>query len=345
MKKYLLPITLLLILALAIPAAAKIVVQNLPIEHRIEKYQAHPGDGGELCYMGYLGEVNPTITSVPGILCLEPGSDPITFRVDWRNFVAAANEMGYRSNGTYIDPPISYVIKNVVLRKVTPEIFQCADVFPARTITQQGTDNIRLWWPLMYEVPCTTFTLTITWGTKEPLNFPLSPPTEPGEPANVYSYVHQDVWIWHIDADINSLSDLVELFHELPFGTDQVPLISDEVLYYGVPEEPFQDLNDNGIWDLGEPYIDVNLNGVWDAEIPGLMNKLLDAEEARVNGDLVLARDILADFEMEVNDACINESPVFPNPTGPGTGIAETDENPACCKILADVEYILSEKL
>ena len=345
MKRYLLPITLLLIVALAIPAAAKIVVQNLPIEHRYEKFQAHPGEGGELCYLGYLGAVNPTITSVPGILCIEPGTDPITFRINWSNYVAAASQDATRPLGGTVEAPIDYVIKNVVLRKVTPEIFQCADIFPAHTITQQGTDNIRLWWPLMYEVPSTTFTLTITWGTKEALNFRLDPPTEPGEPAGVYSYVHQDVWVWHVDADINSLADLLELFHELPFGTDEVPLISDEVLYTGVPEEMYQDLNGNDEWDLGEPYFDVNLNGVWDAEIPGLMNKLLDAEQARVDGDIVLAREILADFEMEVNDACIDESPVFPNPTGPGTGIAENSDNPACCKILADVEYILNEKL
>jgi hypothetical protein len=42
-----------------------------------------------------------------------------------------------------------------------------------------------------------------------------------------------------------------------------------------------------------------------------------------------------------VMDGCIDDSPSFPNPTGPGTGIANSDENPACCKLLVDVEYIL----
>ena len=40
-------------------------------------------------------------------------------------------------------------------------------------------------------------------------------------------------------------------------------------------------------------------------------------------------------------DACISVFAAFPNPTGPGTGIARHDENPACCKLLVDVEYIL----
>jgi len=57
-------------------------------------------------------------------------------------------------------------------------------------------------------------------------------------------------------------------------------------------------------------------------------------------GDTVTASLILGDFEMEVMDACISVSPLYPNPTGPGTGIAQTSENPACCKLLADTEYV-----
>ncbi len=48
----------------------------------------------------------------------------------------------------------------------------------------------------------------------------------------------------------------------------------------------------------------------------------------------------LEDFEMEVSDACIATSPRYPEPTGSITGIAETDENPACCKLLVDTEYV-----
>ena len=43
---------------------------------------------------------------------------------------------------------------------------------------------------------------------------------------------------------------------------------------------------------------------------------------------------------MAVSDACITTSPDFPVPTGVTTGIAETDENPACCKLLVDAEFV-----
>jgi hypothetical protein len=70
-------------------------------------------------------------------------------------------------------------------------------------------------------------------------------------------------------------------------------------------------------------------------------NGILGAQQYYEMGDTASAAELLADFELEVMDACIEVSPAFPNPSGPGTGIANTEENPACCKLLVDVEYIL----
>ena len=193
---------------------------------------------------------------------------------------------------------VAYTIKNTTLVKQTPEFVQCNDVFPPHRVTQQGTPNIRLWWPLMYEVPSSTYTLTILYGT--PTLF-----DDDGPGPNPPAYVHVEQWVWHVDATLPSMSNLLELFHELPFGKDEVPLISDEPLYYALQE------------------------------------KIFFANEAYMAGDTATAADYLTDFELEVMDACIPVSPSNPNPTGPGTGIAQTEENPACCKLLVDVEYIL----
>jgi hypothetical protein len=151
----------------------------------------------------------------------------------------------------------------------------------------------------MYEVPGTTWTLNILYGTSIPYD-PDGPGPDPG------GWVHTEQWTWHVDATIASVKNLLALFHELPFGRDEVPLISDETLY------------------------------------PVLQAKL-DALETAVSSDhpdTVAAGSILSDFEMEVADACIGTSPARPNPTGSGTGIAQTAENPACCKLMADSEYI-----
>jgi len=278
-----LPLLLALCMLVATPALA-LRIASTKITHLEQVYQAYAGSslGNNPCFYGYLGTASDTISSTPGILCIVPGGDT------WPNFVGAAQE----------EEPVEYTIKNVSLVKDCPEYVQCADVFPPLTVSQQGTSNIRLWWPLMYEPPSCTYTLTILYGT--PVLY-----DDDGAGPNPAAWVHVEEWVWHVDADLSSLSLLLELFHEIPFGKDEVPLISDEPLY------------------------------------DELQLKIVAAALAFDMGDLVTAALILADFELEVMDACIEVSPAYPNPTGPGTGIANTDENPACCKLLIDVEYIL----
>lgn len=290
-------LSLLLILVIAVGApvfAARVV--TTPKVHQVTVFQAYPGvseqrdtDGAlNHCWVGYLGQSEDVISAVPGVLCISPGCcNP------WENYVAAAQE----------SPLVPYTIKNTTLVKVTPSHVQCKmdngnEILPAHTITQQGTPNIRLRWPLMYEAPGTTFTLTIVYGTPALYD-------DDGPGPNPPAWVHVEQWVWTVSADFESLSDVLELFSELPFGQDEVPLISDGPLY------------------------------------ETLQAKVEAAQNAYESGDLALAGLILADFELEVMDACIDASPPFPNPTGPGTGIANTDENPACCKLLIDVEYIL----
>ena len=282
---------LILMLALtmlvAVPCLAGRVLTT-PKVHVIPIFQVCEAESDCLASVGYSTVPgDEVISAAPGILSIDPGGP------GWPNFVQAAQVTGQ-----------AWTIKNVTLVKVTPPHVQCKlneddeEIFPEHTITQQGTPNIRTWWPLMYEIPSTTFTLTILYGTP---NLFDDDGTGPNPPA----WVHVEQWVWHVEATIETLEEILELFHELPFGLDEVPLISDEFLY----------------------------------EV--LQAKLEAAEDAFEAGDLATAADILADFELEVMDACIDESPSFPNPTGPGTGIANSEENPACCKLLIDVEYIL----
>jgi len=283
---------LILVLALtmlvAVPCLAGRVLTT-PKVHVIPIYQVCEASSDCTCWVGYSTVPgDEVISAAPGILCIDSGGP------GWPNFVAAAQVTGQ-----------AWTIKNVTLVKVTPPHVQCkfaADgttpIFPEHTITQQGTPNIRTWWPLMYEIPSTTFTLTILYGTPNLFDDDNGGPNPP-------AWVHVEQWVWHVEATIGTLEEILELFYELPFGLDEVPLISDDLLY------------------------------------EALQIKLEAAEDAFEAGDLATAADILGDFELEVMDACIDESPSFPNPTGPGTGIANSEENPACCKLLIDVEYIL----
>ncbi|MCE5199781.1 MAG: hypothetical protein ABFD54_01340 [Armatimonadota bacterium] len=294
-------LVLALTLVISVPSMAGRITSTA-LTHFFEVYQVAPAtsvvvgtdpasvpvDGAcvpaDRAFLGYLTEKCPdagpdVITAAPGILAICPGEN-------WGNYVAASQA------------GVPYFLKNTTLVKQTPEIIQCADVFPQHRVTQQGTPNIRLWWPLLYEVPSTTFTLNILYGTQTAWD---DDGVGVGNPA---AWVHAEQWVWHVDANLSSLSLLLDVFHELPFGKYEVPLISDEALYFA------------------------------------LKCKVAEAADLYEDRCLPEAAEVLADFELEVMDACIGSAPGTPAPGGLGTGIANTDDNPACCKLLADVEYI-----
>ncbi len=180
-----LPLLLILCIAVGSPALAARVTTT-PVLHQMTVYQAYPGSSLPRvtdaalneCWLGYLPQSGDVISSVPGILCIDPGC------ASWCNYVAAGQE----------DPVEPYTIKNTTFVKVTPNHVQCKmdgdnEILPAHTITQQGTANIRTWWPLMYEVPGTTFTLTILYGTPSLYD-------DDGTGPNPPSWVHLEQWIW-----------------------------------------------------------------------------------------------------------------------------------------------------
>jgi hypothetical protein len=265
------------IFVLSIPVMAGKVTQVNITHPVIDLFQAYGTEGdGAQTILGYNGFGDSTITAVPGVLSIDPG-------ISWSNFINAPSS-------------VHPFIKNVTLTKTTGSTGQCSDVFPVTTVNQQGTPNIRTWWPLMYELPGTTWTLTVFYGTTVQYKDSANP--------NNGAYAHTEVWTFAVDADLESMQDEIALFHELPFGKDEVGLISDEVLF---------------------PVLESDLSAVADD---------------LANGDTFDGGLGLSDFEMTVSDACITTSPAFPDPTGISTGIANTDENPACCKLLADAEYV-----
>ena len=194
---------------------------------------------------------------------------------------------------------MSYTVNNVTLTRARPDRIICGDVMPADTITQEGAGNVRLWWPLLYEAPMTVFTLDLYYSTATPCRLP-------GE--SVESETHHQTWRWRLTNDLDSLADLVEAVHDLPFGTSGVPLLSDEATYHA------------------------------------LVSRLAEARSCLASGDIPGMRSRLAGFGVTASSACISEAPALPDPTGPGLGIAATQENPACCMLQVAASSILSSQ-
>ncbi len=292
MRKYLVLFAVALIVA-SLPAMAARLT-TIPIQHEpLIVYQAYPGDscvrpikvpgdGDEppaitVCFRtqamfkGNNGLDGDPITSVPGILQIIPGDN-------WSNYV------------TIQDPATQtgYAIKSVRLRKIIPEFLQCSWIYNGLPdVLQRGTDNIRLWWPLMYEAPGTRWILEIAWIV-------------PGQLV-----LYNETWTWDLHADLVHLQHLMELLHELPWGTCEVPLISDSFLYWH-------------------------------------MRSIVDGIASAWPNDPIRALDWVLDLENLIIDNCISVCPPSPMPYDElgRLGITNTDENPACCKLLIDVEYI-----
>jgi len=285
---------LVAIIAISVPAMSARVV-NIPIPHEpFCVFQAYCGqtclgitDGetatnGFLCqnhaFLGLRGPGADVITAVPGVLSIVPGTDSADV-INWSNYVSAAAA------------GIAYTVTNTTLRKTVPT-YECTQSIGGAAVLQQGTANIRRWWPLMYELPGTCWVLTITYRTSVWDDDGTAGP-------NLPATTHQDVWKWCVCADLDHLINLVDLFHELPVGSCQVPLISSESLY----AELIASIQALQAMDPADPEMSEAFNA----------------------------------FILLIEDNCLT---VDCGLCVPELGIRNTTENPACCKLLADADFI-----
>lgn len=281
MKKIIV-LTMIALFVLSLPAMAAKVL-NVPICHEpICVYQAYcgltcPDDGSNQWFLGFNGLGADVIKAVPGVLAIDPGGTQPAG--GWPNFVSASQA------------GISWTVTNVALKKVVP-VWPCTvEGFGGQGGTVQGSDKVRLWWPLMYELPGTNWTLTVSYKT-----LPWIDPAN-----NELATTHQDVWKWQVCADLEHLLNLVDLFHQLPVGSLQVPIINGEALYN---------------------------------ELICRIEALMEADPA----DPQTTADFF-DLDMLIENSCATVACGGPAEIG----IRNTTENPACCKLQADVEYIMEQ--
>lgn len=352
-KCVLLLMAALLIMAIPVMAAK---VKNVPIVNEQDLvFQAYPGSsclcddldsgtsepsqsvfhGGNASAVGFAAydlSTDDPITCVPGILAIDGGdyawapgpslSDPDDdiFKLTWSNYVQASYQDGIpwfdRDDPTA--PALSYYIKDVELVKLQPLLGQAFD-YPCweqtAPLRQHGSENIRLWWPLMYEVPGTEWQLTVTYGTKSLYD-------DDGAGPNLPAYVHTEIWSWEVDATLDSLQCAIRLFHELPQGCCQVPLISGD-RYWFFTNFTLDSTDDWG--NYGSLYL----------QLLGILDETIAA-----SGDTTTQGELLVEFELLVSDNCVFACPAKGAVAGPNVGIVQTEENPVCYKLLVDAEWI-----
>jgi hypothetical protein len=251
---------------------------NVPVGIPRLIFQAYPGTSEEFEFVGFdicdpiLG--GDPIKGSPGIFALDPGGN------GWPYWI----------------PPVvgqTRTFRHVILDKIPALAFPCEGVFPETCIRMEGNpddwpETVRIWWPVLYETPGTLFLTRVEYNFN-------------GHIGTNFLFVKVFVLPEH-------LRYVLHVFHQWPFGLDEVGLISDEDLFATLLDL-FQKAYEKALSDPG----------------------------AAIN--------YLNDAAMLIDNACIAESPDIPYPTGDDTGIAETEENPACCKLLVDIEYIIDQLL
>lgn len=216
-----------------------------------------------------------TAKAAPGVLTIVPGNK-------WSNFVSA-----YGAG-------IPYSVKQITLKASIP-----TDFFGSlhRTITQSGEPNVRLHWPLMFNYIDGAWTLSVYYATQKAWD-------DDGPGPNPASTMHVEEWQWRLDATLESLSALLDVYHDVPCGASHLPIISDEVVY------------------------------------SRLRSMLDEAIRLQNGGDTAGMGLALGDFELLVGDAAIASCPSLSPEAGPGQGIVETDDYPAVTTLMSQLTRV-----
>jgi hypothetical protein len=278
--------------------------------------------------------------ATPGDLCLARNG----LALDVNCFAVAAGE-----NAT---PPQfgPCTVQAYYLTKLVPGSFKCPDVYglphfftngdgeqqlaPYQYI-QYGT-GVRTWWALNFTQPGTRFILSVISVCR----------TKPTTDANLNTpgpaFVHKDVWEWRVVASPATMLQLINVMHGGAVSTLEVPCIIGEDMYdalikaqkrlaLAVAENPTASpaLVSQKITDVG--------NAIFDMEALIVSNCLfvdvLDPLQAFPGGMQFGAPNIQPPGNLAQTVAIGTQGSAI-------AGIIDTIENPCCCKLLVDLEYI-----
>jgi hypothetical protein len=196
-------------------------------------------------------------------------------------------------------------IQSFRMMKDIPGSNKCPLQFPPRTWFQFGR-GIRTWWALNYTQPGTRFVLEVTVRCLD--NTTNTP------------RIHIDRWTWEVVASLDTLVNTIHVLHSNAISTLEVPCILGEDLFVA-------------LLDQVELIRTANTN----ADIVEAQNQLFNTE------GLILSNcafgDVIQPDIWFPNGLPSNLTADLLTPFGIA-GIIDTIENPCCCKLLVDLEYI-----
>jgi len=291
-------------------------------------YTAASGIADEHIFTGTCDAQDGVTGAVPGILALKRNG----LNLDVNCFaVTPAGESGC-------------VVQSYRLFKMVPGSFKCPDVYGLPHFAPDSNGNlviqfytyvqfgsgIRTWWSLNFTQPGTRFCLQVVSACQ------FTPRDASGNPVGVQrTRLHMDNWRWRVTADEHTLLNVIELMHGGAVSTLEVPCIMGEDMYDAL-KTARQRLADA-------------IAGTTDSRLNDVGNALFDMEALIVANCLfVEVLNPLVAFPGPMQYGAPNIQPpgnaaatvIFGNQGSAVAGIIDTVENPCCCKLLVDLEWI-----
>jgi hypothetical protein len=295
------------------------------------------------CWIGAAGPQDPefdAVSVIPGILCLDTKSDG-TLNLD---AFATCN-----ANKGEFQPFVQSfrLVKTVAGSHKAPMCYgdpsATSPAMKPAVYYQFGSKGVRTWWTLKYTSPGTTFCLELTVRCLQPI---------PGAPGRTRPVLHIDRWCWKVVVSPDILPLVIQMLASSPLSVLEFPCIADEgvlaelvsraaALQEAVNLEADLGEQQAAFFDLEFYIMDQCLMADWFAP------QFQDGLALRDDGKAFLVSTIPGNHP--TTDPSTYGSPPsngnwspFPDPTSqtPDGGIVDTWEDPCCCKLLADVEWI-----
>lgn len=303
-----------------------------------EVYEVEPGNYGPVgntnvnpdgispnrCFRG-AEQTYENVRVVPGILCLDTNED---FKININAF-ATCNE--YEVGEPYV--------QSFRLTKRVPGSYKApcyGDPANPPIYYQFGSKGVRTWWGLKYTQPGTTFTLELTVRCQKM-----------SASGRLQPVLHIDRWTWVVGVTPETFPLVIDMLHSTPLSVLEIPCIVDEGVYAKLK------------------HLALELKDAVENDLP--MDEKQDALfelEGYIVYQCMYADWLFPSYLDPQNPLGFEPSKIPGNfPTtdpstygGPGQGnwcpysygeeyeadggIVESFEDPCCCKLMGDVEYI-----
>lgn len=219
-------------------------------------------------------------------------------------------------------------IQSYRLIKEVPGSFKCPDVYgephfdakdnlvPYRYY--QFGAGIRTWWSLSFSQPGTRFILEVVSVCQAV--------------ADSSPRVHKDVWIWRVVASADTLLAVIDLMHGAAISTLEVPCVLAEDMYLALRSAALR----LKATQAGGSLVDIG-NSIFDMEALVVSNCLFIE---------VLRPTLVYPGSMQFGQPSFQPPGNLAQSVFIGTegstiaGLVDTIENPCCCKLLVDLEWI-----